>query len=151
MANQTSSIRTGAASSRAPSSPAVKAEGIQISMDGRGRALDNIFAERLWRSVKYEDIYLHDHSTVAAVIAGLKAYFESYNVKRQHQSLDYQTRRKFTKGRQPEVSEPMRAMIARLNANACVQKVRERTEKRSGMITEAILSIATVSSAGGPG
>jgi putative transposase len=69
----------------------LKAEGIQISMDGRGRALDNIFAERLWRSVKYEDIYLHDHSTVAAVIAGLKAYFEFYNVKWQHQSLDYQT------------------------------------------------------------
>ena len=91
MANLTSSIRTGAASSRTPSSPAVKAEGIQTSMDGRGRALDNIFAERLWRSVKYEDIYLHDHSTVAAVIAGLKAYFEFYNVKRQHQSLDYQT------------------------------------------------------------
>jgi len=69
----------------------LKAEGIQISMDGRGRALVNIFAERLWRSVKYEDIYLHDHLTVAAVIAGLKAYFEFYNVKRQHQSLDYQT------------------------------------------------------------
>ena len=151
MANQTSSIRTGAASSRTPSSPAVKAEGIQTSMDGRGRALDNIFAERLWRSVKYEDIYLHDHSTVAAVIAGLKAYFEFYNVKRQHQSLDYQTRRKFTKGRQPEVSEPY-ARHDRSSKRECVrQKSARRTEKRSGRITEAILSIATVSSAGGPG
>ena len=69
----------------------LKAEGIQISMDGRGRALDNIFVERLWRSVKYEDIYLHDYATVAAVVAGLKVYFEFYNTKRQHQSLDYRT------------------------------------------------------------
>ena len=60
-------------------------------MDGRGRALDNIFVERLWRSVKYEDIYLHDYATVAAVVAGLKVYFEFYNTKRQHQSLDYRT------------------------------------------------------------
>lgn len=69
----------------------LKAESIQISMDGRGRALDNIFVERLWRSVKYEDIYLHDYATVAAVVAGLKRYFEFYNTERQHQSLDYQT------------------------------------------------------------
>ena len=69
----------------------LKAEGIQISMDGRGRALDNIFVGRLWRSVKYEDIYLHDYATVAAVVAGLKVYFEFYNTKRQHQSLDYRT------------------------------------------------------------
>jgi putative transposase len=69
----------------------LKAEGIQISMDGRGRALDNIFVERLWRSVKYEDIYLHDYATGAAVVVGLKKYFEFYNTERQHQALDYQT------------------------------------------------------------
>ena len=78
----------------------LKAEGIQISMDGRGRALDNIFVERLWRSVKYEDIYLHDYATVEAVIAGLRKYFEFYNAKRQHQSLDYRTPQEAYQGKE---------------------------------------------------
>ena len=60
-------------------------------MDGRGRALDNIFVERLWRSVKYEDVYLHDYATVPEVVLGLKKYFLFYNSDRPHQSLDYQT------------------------------------------------------------
>lgn len=65
--------------------------GIAISMDGRGRALDNIFVERLWRSVKYEDIYLKDYTTVPALEAGLKSYFRFYNHERPHQSLAYRT------------------------------------------------------------
>ena len=65
--------------------------GIRISMDGRGRALDNVFIERLWRSVKYEDIYLKDYESVAELIAGLCAYFQFYNTERPHQSLDYRT------------------------------------------------------------
>ena len=65
--------------------------GIQVSMDGRGRALDNIFVERLWRSVKYECVYLQDFQTVQNARIGLKAYFEFYNHKRLHQSLDYKT------------------------------------------------------------
>jgi putative transposase len=65
--------------------------GIQISMDGRGRALDNIFIARLWRSVKYEDIYLYRYETVPALIVGLERYFAFYNQERPHQSLDYQT------------------------------------------------------------
>jgi len=69
----------------------LKAEGIQISMDGRGRLLDNIFVERLWRTVKYEDVYLHDYATVPEVVLGLKKYFVSYNTEPQHQSLEYQT------------------------------------------------------------
>ena len=69
----------------------LNAEGIRISMDGRGRALDNIFVERLWRSVKYEEVYLYDYATVTAVIHGLKKYFLFYNTERQHQSLDYKT------------------------------------------------------------
>lgn len=64
---------------------------VQISMDGRGRALDNIFTERLWRSVKYEEIYLHDYATPRAAHQGLACYFEFYNYERPHQSLDYQT------------------------------------------------------------
>ena len=67
------------------------AKGIQVSMDGRGRALDNIFVERLWRSVKYEKVYLNDFQTVKEAYVGLKNYFEFYNHKRIHQSLDYQT------------------------------------------------------------
>lgn len=64
---------------------------IKISMDGRGRALDNIFVERLWRSVKYECIYLKEFGTVDSVQRALQEYFEYYNHKRHHQSLDYRT------------------------------------------------------------
>ena len=60
-------------------------------MDGRGRALDNVFVERLWRSVKYEDIYLRDYETVPALHQGLKTYFTFYNSERPHQSLGYLT------------------------------------------------------------
>lgn len=64
---------------------------VQISMDGKGRALDNIFCERLWRSVKYEDIYLKHYDTVPALVRGLDTYFTFYNQERPHQSLGYQT------------------------------------------------------------
>lgn len=64
---------------------------IRISMDGRGRALDNIFVERLWRSVKYEDIYLKEYATFPELIAGVNAYFRFYNHERLHQSLAYRT------------------------------------------------------------
>ena len=64
---------------------------VAVSMDGRGRALDNVFIERLWRSVKYQEIYLRDYQTVADVEEGLKLYFEKYNHERPHQSLDNQT------------------------------------------------------------
>jgi len=60
-------------------------------MDGRGRALDNIFVERLWRSVKYEDVYLQDYLTVPALEAGLGRYLRFYNYERPHQSLAYRT------------------------------------------------------------
>ncbi len=60
-------------------------------MDGRGRALDNIFVERLWRTVKYENVYLNDYQTVPELRCGLKSYFTFYNQKRLHQSLNYQT------------------------------------------------------------
>lgn len=66
-------------------------QGITISQDGRGRALDNIFVERLWRSVKYEEVYLKAYSSVSEAISGLEAYFQFYNHQRLHQSLDYQT------------------------------------------------------------
>jgi putative transposase len=65
--------------------------GIAISMDGRGRALDNVFVERLWRSVKYEDVYIKDYGSVVELETGLTEYFQLYNYHRPHQSLNYQT------------------------------------------------------------
>ena len=64
---------------------------VLISMDGRGRVFDNIFVERLWRSVKYENVYIHDYSTIPEAREGLKHYFEFYNAERLHESLGYQT------------------------------------------------------------
>jgi putative transposase len=64
---------------------------IQISMDSKGRALDNIFTERLWRTVKYEEVYLHDYTSPKEARQQLSSYFEFYNQTRLHQSLDYRT------------------------------------------------------------
>lgn len=69
----------------------LKAHPIRISMDGRGRALDNVFVERLWRSVKQEEVYLNDYRTVSEAKDRLTAYFHWYNQERLHQSLDYNT------------------------------------------------------------
>jgi putative transposase len=65
--------------------------GAAVSMDGRGRCLDNVFVERLWRSVKYEDLYLHRYEAVPELHEGLGRYFSYYNTKRFHQSLNYAT------------------------------------------------------------
>lgn len=65
--------------------------GIKISMDGRGRAIDNVWIERLWRTVKYEDIYIRDYVDGRALFLGLSNYFAFYNTKRPHSSLDYKT------------------------------------------------------------
>lgn len=64
---------------------------ISISMDGKGRALDNVFVERLWRTVKYEYVYLHTQKDSKTLYEGLKEYFDFYNNSRPHQSLDYKT------------------------------------------------------------
>ena len=69
----------------------LKSAGAQVSMDGKGRCLDNVFVERLWRTVKYEEIYLWRHETVPALRSGLLRYFDYYNGDRPHQSLGYQT------------------------------------------------------------
>ena len=70
---------------------ALQGHGIQISMDGRGRAMDNIMIERLWRSLKYEEVYLKDYETAREAQLGIKEYFRFYNHERIHQSLDYLT------------------------------------------------------------
>jgi putative transposase len=64
---------------------------VRISMDGKGRALDNIFTERLWRTVKYEEVYLKDYASPREARTQLGEYFEFYNTRRLHQALDYQT------------------------------------------------------------
>jgi len=69
----------------------LEAAGVRISMDGRGRVFDNIFIERLWRTVKYEHIYLQDHRNGWELERGLTMYFQFYNTARPHQALDYRT------------------------------------------------------------
>lgn len=81
--------------------------GVRVSMDGRGRAFDNIFVERLWRTVKYEDIYIKDYATVPDLYNGLRAYFQLYNYERPHQSLDYQTPAEVYFGGRQEFSLPL--------------------------------------------
>jgi putative transposase len=69
----------------------LKKRGIAISMDGKGAWRDNVFVERLWRSVKYEEVYLHAYETVSAARAGLARYLDFYNLRRPHRSLDGST------------------------------------------------------------
>jgi putative transposase len=69
----------------------LKAHDIRISMDGKGRWVDNVFVERLWRSVKYEEVYLHAYESVAQAKAGIGRYFHFYNTERKHYSLDRHT------------------------------------------------------------
>ncbi len=70
---------------------ALKDAGVAISMDGKGRWIDNVFIERLWRSVKYEEIYLHAYANGTEARSALTRYFSFYNARRSHQSLDYRT------------------------------------------------------------
>lgn len=67
----------------------LESAGVAVSMDGRGRCLDNVFVERLWRSVKYEDVYLKDYEAVPELDRGLREYFAFYNDERPHQALGY--------------------------------------------------------------
>jgi len=69
----------------------LKTAGTQVSMDGKGRALDNIFTERFWRSLKYECVYIHEYESPKAARAGIGEYINFYNQSRLHQSLDYHT------------------------------------------------------------
>lgn len=69
----------------------LKQKNIAVSMDGRGRAFDNIFVERLWRSVKYEEVYINDYESVREAVNSIEKYFQFYNTERPHQSLDYKT------------------------------------------------------------
>ena len=91
------------------------AVGSQISMDGRGRAMDNIFTERLWRSVKYEEVYLNDYANPRQARQGLTNYFQLYNYERPHQALNYLT--------------PADLYLVRMNLLTNGTNVNERTER----------------------
>ena len=69
----------------------LEAAGVQVSMNGKGRCLDNVFVERLWRTVKHEDVYVRRYETVPALRAGLLRFFTFYNTERPHQALAYRT------------------------------------------------------------
>ena len=73
-------------------------------MDGKGRCMDNIFVERLWRSLKYEEVYLHAYDTVLEARAGVRQYFAFYNDQRPHQALGYQTPAAFFQAMQPKAA-----------------------------------------------
>jgi putative transposase len=81
----------GAQFTAEPFTGVLRKRGIRISMDGKGRCLDNVFVERLWRSLKYEDVYLHGYQTMAEARAGIARYLRFYNESRPHQALGYQT------------------------------------------------------------
>jgi putative transposase len=84
----------------------LKRAGVRISMDGRGRVYDNIFVERLWRTVKYEEVYLHDYASLAEAQRALARYFQHYNRERPHQSLDWRTPAEVYFGNQEEAGGP---------------------------------------------
>jgi putative transposase len=76
----------------------LRGAGVAISMDGRGRCIDNVFVERIWRSLKYEEVFLHAYEDLVEARAGIGRYFDFYNLRRPHQSLGYQTPDAFYRG-----------------------------------------------------
>ena len=82
----------------------LRERGIKISMDGKGRCIDNVFIERLWRSLKYEDVYLNDYDNPVDARAGIGCYLGFYNDRRKHQALGYQTPASFYDGLLPKVA-----------------------------------------------
>lgn len=108
---------------------AVQGSGAQVSHDGRGRALDNVVAERFWRSVKYEDIYLHDYAGVPEARAGLGDYIEFYNWERPHQSLEDRTPGEVIKGTQRRTGgSRQRLLLARAVPSGSI--LREQTVRK---------------------
>jgi len=93
-------------------------ESIRISMDGRGRCFDNIFTERLWRNVKYEEVYLKEYDSFADASRSLKEYFHSYNYERLHESLNYQTPAEVYFGINPDTGRKNEALESLLTNEA---------------------------------
>jgi putative transposase len=115
-------------------------QGVSISMDGRGRALDNIFVERLWRSLKYEDIYLKNYGSIPELMLGLTEYFRFYNTERMHQSLGNGTPEKVYR-----TACGGGAMI--VDKFAVEEKTPTKTDTDSGQRRAAALPATTLNSA----
>ncbi|HEY3315168.1 MAG TPA: integrase core domain-containing protein, partial [Bacillota bacterium] len=81
----------------------LQAAGVRISMDGKGRATDNIFTERLWRSLKYEEVYIHEYTSPRQAREGIRRYLDFYNTGRPHQALGYETPAEAHFGRELEI------------------------------------------------
>jgi putative transposase len=106
--------------------------GIQISMDGRGRVMDNIFIERLWRSLKYEDIYIKEYETVKQLYQGLDQYFDFYNNERPHQSLEYRTPAMVYFG--TNNAQKMANNIAKEKSYSHIHKKKEKKQKKEKLL-----------------
>jgi putative transposase len=121
---------------------------IKISMDGKGRCLDNIFCERLWRSLKYEDVYLKAYKTVAEAKVGIGAWFSFYNDERPHQALDYLTPHEFLAA-QKACGHVDNASALPTSPQA-QQKQKEDSYENERLIRSAIASHASCGATGQP-
>jgi putative transposase len=102
------------------------ARGVQISMDGKGRCLDNIFTDRLWRTVKYENVYIQSYADMASARVGLTGYFDFYNNKRRHQSLGYVTQQSVYEFEKNEKDEKSLKLL-RTQCNTLITKSQIQT------------------------
>jgi putative transposase len=94
----------------------LKARGVRISMDGKGRCMDNIFTERLWRTVKYENVYIRSYADIASARVGLTEYFDFYNNKRRHQSLQYVTpQSRYFSGKNKQTQKSSKSLTEQCN------------------------------------
>ena len=110
-------------------------------MDGKGRCLDNIFCERLWRSLKYEEVYLNAYATVAEAKTSIKKWFAFYNAERPHQALDYLTPRQFSVAAQARAYvDNARALPTSTQAQQPQQK--EDSHDQKDLIRSAVASRA---------
>jgi putative transposase len=117
----------------------LSAQGIRISMDGKGRCLDNIFCERLWRSLKYEEVYLKAYATVAEAKAEIGKWFTFYNGERPHQSLNYLTPRQFLAATSPvEMWTTQESALPTSPQDQQQQKQKEDSHDRKGLIQSLI-------------
>jgi putative transposase len=129
----------------------LSARGIRISMDGKGRCLDNIFCERLWRSLKYEEVYLKAYATVAEAKAEIGKWFKFYNDERPHQSLNYLTPRQFLAANPPVEMWTTQESALPTSPQAQQQQQKEDSHDQKGLIQSVIASRITSAGVVQPG
>ena len=129
----------------------LSARGIRISMDGKGRCLDNIFCERLWRSLKYEEVYLKAYATVAEAKAEIGKWFKFYNDERPHQSLNYLTPRQFLAANPLVEMWTTQESALPTSPQAQQQQQKEDSHDQKGLIQSVIASRITSAGVVQPG